>query len=188
MRRTIPPRLRRLAPRGGLRQQIAASRDRLYRIAYSWCHDSALAEDLVHDTLISAFAGFDRLRDPSRLDVWLTRILANRFRDHLRRPAPEAGWDTDIAGRDNQPEHDLMSADIVRRTRAAIDQLGEEQRQVLTLVDLAEFSYADAARILDIPQGTVMSRLARARQRLREMLQSTHQDSGHHIVPFRPRQ
>jgi len=188
MKRKIPHWLSGLVPRDGLRQQIAASRNRLYRIAYSWCHDSALAEDLVHDTLTSALAGLDRLRDPSRLDVWLTRILANRFHDHIRRPAPETGWDVDIASTDNQPEHDLMSADIVKRTRAAVDQLGEDQRQVLTLVDLAEFSYADAARILDIPQGTVMSRLARARQRLREILQPTRQDSDHHIVPFRTRQ
>ncbi len=188
MKEKIPNWLGGLLPRNGLKQRVADSRSRLYRIAYSWCHDPALAEDLVHDTLASGFAGLDRLRDPSRLDVWLTRILANRFRDHIRRPMPETGWDGDLTIDESQPEHTLMSLDIVKRTRAAIDQLGEDQRQVLTLVDLAEFSYADTARILDVPQGTVMSRLARARRKLREILQTAHPDSDPQVVPFRTRQ
>ena len=70
------------------------------------------------------------------------------------------------------------------RTRRAIENLKEDQRQVLTLVDIAEFSYADTAAILSVPVGTVMSRLSRARQRMREIL--AQQGIGRaEVVPLR---
>lgn len=77
--------------RGRLRHAIAERRTRLHRLAWSWCHDPVLAEDLAHDAIDRALASLAVLRDPARLDVWLTRILLNRYRDHRRRPAPETG-------------------------------------------------------------------------------------------------
>ena len=67
-----------------LQRQIGAERDRLYRIAWSWCHDSYQADDLVQETLARALAKVDNLREESRLQVWLTQILANLHRDHYR--------------------------------------------------------------------------------------------------------
>jgi RNA polymerase sigma-70 factor (ECF subfamily) len=73
---------------------------------------------------------------------------------------------------------------MIRRTRQAIEQLNHDQRQVLTLVDIAEFSYADTAAILGVPVGTVMSRLSRARRRMRDLLEQ--QGIGHaEVVPLR---
>lgn len=158
---------------GELRKRLQKQRARLYRMAFSWCHDAALAEDLTQDTLIRALERADQLRDMERIDPWLFAILANRWRDHLRSLRPhedvEALADTLPDGGDS-PERMDERGEIIGQVRAAIALLPLGQRQVLTLVDLEEFSYAEVGAILDIPIGTVMSRLCRARRQLREEL------------------
>lgn len=160
-----------------LQKQICAERDRLYRIAWSWCHDSYDAEDLVQETIARALDKLDTLRDHARLQVWLTQILANLRRDRYRRITPETGLETDTIVAGDDPESSVNRQQLARRTRHAIEKLSDDQRQVLTLVDVAEFSYADTATILDVPVGTVMSRLSRARRRMRELLEQ--QGIGH---------
>ncbi len=154
-----------------LRSQICAERDRLYRIAWSWCHDSHQADDLVQETLARALARIDSLREEGRLQVWLTQILANLYRDQFRRAAPETGLDSDDLPGHDDPEQAANRTQLIARTREAIERLSDEQRQVLTLIDVAGFSYADTAIVLDVPVGTVMSRLSRARRRMREILE-----------------
>ena len=167
-----------------LREQICAERDRLYRIAWSWCHDSYLADDLVQETQTRALAKLDSLREESRLQVWLTQILANLYRDQFRRVQPETGLEADVLPASGDPEDQTDRGQLIARTRRAIENLNEDQRQVLTLVDIAEFSYADTAVILSVPVGTVMSRLSRARQRMREIL--AQQGIGRaEVVPLR---
>jgi RNA polymerase sigma-70 factor (ECF subfamily) len=170
-----------------LSRQICAERDRLYRIAWSWCHDCHQADDLVQETITRALAKIDRLRDETRLQVWLTQILANLRRDLYRRAQADIGLDPEtLPGRDD-PEHSADRNQLIARTRSAIAMLNDDHRQVLTLVDLAEFSYADTAAILDVPVGTVMSRLSRARRRMREILEQ--QGVGHaEVVPLRKQQ
>ncbi|MBU0751904.1 MAG: sigma-70 family RNA polymerase sigma factor [Gammaproteobacteria bacterium] len=156
--------------------QLEQQRRRLYRIAYSWCHDGSLAEDLVQETLIRALERASQLRDPERLPAWLAAILANCWRDHLRRLKPtddiaeleESLFDDEA----HSPERSAECNQLVKRVRDEIAALPVGQRQVLTLVDLEEFSYADVAGILEIPVGTVMSRLCRARQALKGRLQA----------------
>jgi RNA polymerase sigma-70 factor (ECF subfamily) len=173
-----------LGRRRRLRSQICAERERLYRIAWSWCHDSQLADDLTQETVARALAKLDGLRDEARLQVWLTQILANLYRDQFRRPPAETGLETETLVAADDPEQLANRTQLIVRTREAITLLGEDQRQVLTLVDIAEFSYADTAAILDVPVGTVMSRLSRARRRMREILER--QGIGHaEVVPLR---
>ena len=153
------------------REQLEQHRRRLYRLAYSWCHDGSLAEDLVQDTLIRAMERAGQLRDPERLPAWLAAILVNCWRDHLRRQRPTddiADMDESLfADEDHTPERNAECSQIVARVRLEIEALPLGQRQVLTLVDLEEFSYAEVAEVLEIPVGTVMSRLCRARQALK---------------------
>ncbi|MEZ5588235.1 MAG: sigma-70 family RNA polymerase sigma factor, partial [Sedimenticolaceae bacterium] len=100
------------------------------------------------------------------------------------RTQPETGQDTDLLASRDDPEEQADRTQLITRTRRAIGLLNDDQRQVLTLVDLAEFSYADTAMILNVPVGTVMSRLSRARRRMREILQQ--QGIGHaDVVPLR---
>ena len=167
-----------------LQKQICAERDRLYRIAWSWCRDSHTADDLVQESLARAIAKLDSLREEERLQVWVTQIMANLFRDQFRRITPETGLETDLLTAEDDPEQSANRSQLIQRTRDAIARLGEDQRQVLSLVDIAGFSYVDTASILDVPVGTVMSRLSRARKRMRELLEQ--QGIGHaDVIPLR---
>jgi RNA polymerase sigma-70 factor (ECF subfamily) len=152
---------------------LEESRPRLWRLAYSWCHNRAVADDLVQDTLAKALDRYAQLRDPEVMNGWLCSILANCWHDHLRRRKDM----TDLDDLDEselpecgRPDDDYQQNEIVSRVRAAVARLPAGQREVVTLVDLEEFSYAEVAAILDIPIGTVMSRLSRARATLRDKL------------------
>ena len=153
-----------------LRKRIAESRTRLYRVAYSWCHDSHLAEDLTQDTLTKALKNMGQLQNPKAFDSWLFTILSNCWRDHLRRHRDMADVDEIDMPDSVTPEHHRDQHDMVKNVRHHISLLPQAQRQVITLVDLEGFSYAQVAEIIEVPVGTVMSRLARARQRLANAL------------------
>lgn len=157
----------------GLRRRLQDSRAALYRLAYLWCHDRALADDLTQDALAKAVAHAHQLRDPARLRSWLYGILANGWRDHLRALRPTEDIDTieeHLFANDFTPEHAASQSQLAERVRNAIQRLPVGQREVLALVDLEECSYAEVAEILAIPIGTVMSRLCRARASLRGAL------------------
>jgi len=156
-----------------LQDQLQLFRPRLYRLAYSWNHNAALAEDLVQETLIKALNNAHQLRDPTLLHNWLFSILANCLRDHYRQHKEmddiEELEDYHYA-HENTPENAHAKAQVIERVRAAVDRLPLGQRQVLTLVDLEELSYIEVATILEIPIGTVMSRLCRARLAMKALL------------------
>ncbi len=154
-------------------EEFRQIRPRLYRMAYSWTHNAALADDLVQETLIKGLKNIGQLSDPARLNSWLFSILTNCWRDHFRHYKDmediEEMEDSQYA-HECTPEDEHAQSQIVARVRDAIAKLPLGQRQVVTLVDLEEFSYMDVATILSIPIGTVMSRLCRARQSLQTLL------------------
>jgi len=149
---------------------LKEARARLYRVAYSWCHHAALADDLVQDTLTKALRKSSQLRDPKARDAWLFSILANCYRDHFRRLRETDDIDDMEISVDVTPETETNRSEIIDKVRAAIGRLPEGQRQVVTLVDIEGFSYVEVAQILDVPIGTVMSRLCRARAAMKEIL------------------
>lgn len=153
--------------------QLAESRCRLLRLAYSWCRNAALADDLVQEALTKALDRQEQLRDPAAFHPWLVSILANCWHDHLRRGKEWLDLDSldeHELPDDCDPAQECLQNETIRRVRAAVAALPAGQREVITLVDLEEFSYAEVAAILEIPIGTVMSRLSRARAALRESL------------------
>ncbi len=163
-------------PAYGLRARLDEHRPSMVRVAFSWCHDRALAEDLVQDALVKALGQAGSLRDATKLKAWLFVILGNCFRDHLRRRRPHEdidALDEEVLSGGLRPDDAHEQAEVVRRVRAAIASLPLGQRQTVTLVDLEGFGYAEVAGILDIPVGTVMSRLSRGRQALRALLLET---------------
>lgn len=155
------------------RKKLEQDRLRLYRIAFSWCHNAALADDLVQDTLTKAMQKSTQLRDPKASNAWLYTILSNCYKDYFRRLRETEDVDNIDLLSEITPEHNTSQQETVNTVRDAIAQLSMNQRQVVTLVDLEGFSYTEVATILDIPVGTVMSRLCRARKTLRESLLST---------------
>ena len=159
-----------------LEDRLDLHRTPLFRVACAWSHDRALADDLVQETLVKALLHADQLRDPERLRSWLFGIMANCWRDHLRRLRPTMdidALDEELLCSDETPDLAYGRSETVARVRAAVARLPIGQRQVVTLVDLEEFSYAEVAAILGIPIGTVMSRLCRARLALREQLRQS---------------
>jgi len=154
----------RLCASRALKKRIAERRGRLYRIACAWCSDVHLADDLVQETIARAMEKCHDVRDPSRLDSWLYTILNNCWREHLRRRRPEEEVNDQGLACTRCPERVTVSSDLAEKTLRLMERLSSGQRQVLTLVALEEFSYREVADILDIPVGTVMSRLSRARQ------------------------
>lgn len=155
-----------------VRRQLGEKRQRLYHMAYAWTHDPALADDITQETMVKALKNGSQLRDLKALDKWLFGILANCWRDHFHRQKPTENLEELVLIDEFTPEHNHAQQHIVTHVRAAVSRLPEGQRQVLTLVDLEGFSYAEVAEILSVPMGTVMSRLCRARKELsRELLE-----------------
>ncbi len=154
----------------GIKQELAKRRTKLYQIAYSWCHDPALADDLVQDTMVKAIKNSSKLREIATLDTWLYRILINCWHDYLRVSGRHVEL-FDISD-DRIGDHSDMyqKVQIVDRVRSSVAKLPMNLREVVTLADFAGFSYAEIASIVDIPVGTVMSRLYRARQNLKDQL------------------
>lgn len=153
-----------------LNSRLTDLRPRLFRTALGLCGDAQQADDLVQVALEKALAGLHRLKKPESLEAWVFSILANCHRDHYRRRSreePVQEWgDAGLPG----AEEILDAEKEVQRVRRAIACLNQGQREVLILVDIEGFSYAEVANILQIPMGTVMSRLNRARQHLKTLL------------------
>ncbi|MBI3431294.1 MAG: sigma-70 family RNA polymerase sigma factor [Hydrogenophilales bacterium] len=141
---------------------------RLRRYARALTGDAARADDLVQDTLERALAKLDLWQPGSDLRAWLFTLMHNLFVNQLRARRPQ---DTALDEALEIPvSGGQMEALAARDLHAALARLPDEQRAVILLVGLEQFSYAEAAQVLGVPAGTVMSRLARARERMRQML------------------
>jgi RNA polymerase sigma-70 factor (ECF subfamily) len=149
-----------------LKREIADSRDRLYRVAFSWCNDAMLADDLVQEAIETGIRKRRQLRDESKLFPWLYRILSNAWYAHLRKDRKHGLLDDDIPSEEMGPYSSCQELELVTRVRTAVASLPEDQRQVISLVDLGGLQYCEVAEALEIPIGTVMSRLYRARKDL----------------------
>jgi RNA polymerase sigma-70 factor (ECF subfamily) len=161
----------RLSQQRQLKQQIEALRPRLYRLAWSWCQNSDLADDLVQEALLKGLKNLGQLRDPAQLKSWLCRILSNVYIDHFRGQRNEDGEEIEeLATNSLDPEAKAYRDDLLARMLNGLGQLSPEHRQIVTLVDLMGMSYVEVSETLDIPIGTVMSRLNRARSQLRKQL------------------
>ena len=155
---------------------------RLYRLAYSWCHDPQLSKDLVQDTVAKALKNSHQLRDEQLLDTWLFRILVNCWRDFCRKKQTMVDFDSADLGHDRSPEEEHGRSVMISRVRKAVSALRPEHREVVTLVDLEQMSYKDVAEVLGIPIGTVMSRLCRARNQLKEALRDFNVEARRPVV------
>ncbi|HET7044753.1 MAG TPA: sigma-70 family RNA polymerase sigma factor [Gaiellaceae bacterium] len=157
--------------------------DQVYRVARRLVSSREEAEDLMQETYARAFRSWRQYTPGTNLRAWLLRILTNLNIDHGRRnqrtpdiqPLEEGDYflyNRLEAGGDGGPSDEervderLSQDDVVD----ALAEVPHDFRDVLVLVDIGEFSYADAAQILDVPIGTVMSRLHRARRILKKNL------------------
>lgn len=152
--------------------------DALYRAALHLTRSPADAEDLVQDTFVKAFRFAVQFERGTNLKAWLFTILHNTYRNQ-RRAARRSTVDVDSERVENSsapadqwetPEQILMRGTVAADVQAALDSLPDPFRQAVWLRDVEEFSYLEMAQVLDVPLGTVMSRISRGRRLLYERL------------------
>ena len=152
----------------------------LYRVARSITRNATDAEDLVQDTMLRAYNAILRF-DGRHPRAWLLTIMRNAQINRVRRKRPELLKDPDatmerLADEDSGdlgPEGLVVETEFDAAVETAVNNLPEKFRNVVELVDIQGLSYQEAADILGVPTGTIMSRLHRARTRIRKHLEST---------------
>ena len=160
------------------REQVLPELEVLYRVARRFTRTATEAEDLVQDALVRAFRSFDGF-DGRYPRAWLLTILRNTHINELRKRRPDLldveaaqrlpaeGADGRVDGTSERALHD----DFDPLVRAALTSLSPNHRAVIALVDLDELTYQETAQVLGLPLGTVMSRLHRARRKVRIYLE-----------------
>lgn len=164
-------------------QRIERYLSRLYRYAYSLARNAAVAEDLVQQCALKSLTAKSVPVDDSAYRAWLFVILRNSFLDHFRRDRlaedlfePEPTDDVSM----EYWEGDERLINILN-VKQALARLRPGEREVIGLIDMAGLSYAEAAEVMGVPVGTVMSRISRARARLLALV------SESNIEPLMPR-
>jgi RNA polymerase sigma-70 factor (ECF subfamily) len=182
----MPDRLSGPGDPSAFERDALAALDSLYRTALRLSHDRADAEDLVQETYLKAFRAADRFEPGTNLRAWLFTILHNTARNRFRDRARDAvAIDSDVVDRAADapppgsrdgaetvatPETLLLRETLAPELQAAIDALPVAFREAVWLRDVEEFSYTEIADMLDVPIGTVMSRISRGRHLLFERL------------------
>lgn len=151
-------------------ERVNASRDRLYRWALRLCGNKADAEDLVQETLLRAIARRAQFEPGSHLETWLTKILTNRFFDLVKHHKVERKAEPELEATEGVQRELLVDRISDGELEAAVKALEPELREVIELCYMQRKRYREAAAILRLPSGTVATRLARARARLRDLL------------------
>ena len=142
---------------------------RLRRYARALLHDRTQADDLVQDTLERALNKFTLFRRGTDLRAWLFTVMHNVHINQLRAAASRHTVTLDASDAEAiQAPPDETST--LRDLHSALEHLPPDQRDVILLVGLEQFTYEETARVLGVPVGTVMSRLSRARERLRTLM------------------
>ncbi|MCI0699555.1 MAG: sigma-70 family RNA polymerase sigma factor [Planctomycetia bacterium] len=168
---------------GGLHQLIDAHYEALYRYAYRLTGSSADAEDLTQEAFGKAISRLAQLREPDRVKAWLFRILRNlhlhQVRDQKRHRIVPLDAVGDLPGRESEEMPEIDPAKL----QQALNDLDESFRTPIILFYFEEFSYRDIAEQMDLPIGTVMSRLARAKAYLRSRLVPANEADGNGAIP-----
>ena len=168
-------------------EEAIGYRDTLYRGALRLTRDPAQAEDLVQDTYVRALRYQGSYQVGTNMKAWLFAIMRNLFWDRFKGGRPEdvsLDGDGDFALYDTLkdpsavPEAEVLDGIAADEVVRAVEKLPELHREVVLLVDVEGFSYKDAAEVLGVPIGTVMSRLHRARRQLQRSLYDYALESG----------
>ncbi|UYO95437.1 sigma-70 family RNA polymerase sigma factor [Pollutimonas sp. M17] len=142
----------------------------LRRYAHALTGNAAWADDLMQDTAERALNRRLKWRAGSNLKAWLLTMLRHLYIDQLRKQHDAGGHGSGMQWRDGEAPREQVDGLLLRDVQRALYRLPIDQREVLLLVGLEELSYQEAAAVLGIPRGTVMSRLSRARERMHSLM------------------
>jgi len=167
--------------------------DALYNTAYRMTRNAEDAEDLVQETYLKAYRYYDKFEEGTNFKAWLFKIMKNTFINNYRKkqqvPALsdfadiEESFETqvneDAAPKIKNPEEELLENVLDADVQQALDKLPPDYRMVVLLADLEGFSYKEIAEILEVPVGTVMSRLYRGRRLLEQAMLEFAREHGY---------
>lgn len=160
-----------------LKTLIARWQPRLGRLAWRLTGQREAAQDVLQESWLAIVRGLRRLDDPARFRSWAYRIVNHKCADWTRRRAVERSVAKNLrdtaASTCDDPHNDPESGDQLARLRDALARLPDDQRAILSLHYLDGIGLAEIARVLNVPQGTVKSRLFHARNRLKQTLERT---------------
>ena len=148
-------------------QCVGLCADSLYRTAYRLTGNDTLACELIQETYFNAWKSLDSLADTSRMRAWMFSILRFQYTKLLRKETKSIGTSEHLDDVQSKSEETSETTDLVQE---ALNQLDEKNKLPLLLVSMEGMSVDEAAKVLEIPRGTVLSRLHRGRERLREIL------------------
>ena len=177
------------AEREKFAREAMAHLDHLYRVAFHLAKDPDEAEDLVQETYVRALGSYQQFVPGTHLKAWVTKILYNFFFDRYRQMkrwvavdnqgsegAEKSDYQERVATENPGPESHILRKELNLKITDALKKLPEEFRSPILLVDMGDFSYAEAAEALSCPLGTVRSRLSRGRKLL-------HQELKNYVAP-----
>lgn len=147
----------------------------LYRIAFAWCQDASLAQDLVQDTMVKSLQKAETITCFENIDRWLCKVMHNLFYDNCRHNSRWQQLDVEDFSEELHSESVetlYIKKQAIQNIHDAIGCLPVDQREIIILVDLQGYSYQEVAEVMEIPVGTVMSRLSRARDKLKKLVTS----------------
>ncbi|MEJ2217779.1 MAG: sigma-70 family RNA polymerase sigma factor [Gemmatimonadota bacterium] len=145
---------------------------RVLRRAHYFTRDHEAAKDVAQESWMAVIRGLRSLRDPARFPAWTLQIVANKSRDWVRREDARRRATHGVEAEPARPDS-TSNADLIERVRAGLAELDPGRRSVLRWFYLEGMSVAEIAEALDIPAGTVKSRLFHARDALRARLEET---------------
>lgn len=167
--------------------------DSLYNTAYRMTRNSQDAEDLVQETYMKAYRHYDKFQEGTNFKAWLFRILKNSFINNYRKEQNkpirsdfaeiedsfESKVSDEVSRKVKSPEQELLEDVLDEDVQRSLDALPEDYRMAIVLADLEGFSYKEIAEILEVPLGTVMSRLYRGRKLLEAAMLDYAKDHGY---------
>ena len=181
---------------GALGDLLESYQDRLFGVCFRMVGDPELARDLTQDAMVKIIQGIDRFSGRSKLSTWMIRVTMNvcltelrrlKLRRHasLDRPVREQGGEPGpthasvLASGEPGAASGVEHRETLERLSTAMRLIGHDQRALLILRDMQSLDYKQIAELLDVPVGTVKSRLFRARVALREQIEALERDEGH---------
>ena len=166
--------------RSAYNELVFRYKDRILNFLYRFMYDLDAAEDLAQETFIKVYTKKDSYREISKFSTWLYTIASNLAKTHLRKINRRQTYSVSMLSREDRefifksPEQELDDSEVnridINMLTESIQNLDMEFRNILLLRDIQELSYEDISKILDIPLGTVKSRINRGRIKLRDIL------------------
>ncbi len=159
----------------GFEELVRKYQDRVYNLCRYMIQDPHDAQDAAQDAFLKAYQNLKAFKPDASLYTWLYRIAVNTCLDCKKKSRPEQAEDEsvidDLASTELSPEQRYQSKEIGQAIQAALQKLPEHLRAAIVLKEIEELSYEEIAAVLDTSLGTVKSRISRAREELRRLLQ-----------------